>query len=360
MFEQIKLLTEFTEYPFALFQEKVCIFESKIKASDVLNVLSKKLWKNSETDTLTITYFRGLIFLSTKFIINNSNFMLIMIMSEKNSHNWTNLDWTLLLKKVQAYIAILSDTKQLTIKKRHFEIPATHDSEEEKVFTEQTFQTTFTDHYQFEKHLMDALKTSDSLILNKMVHNLSKINQTPLSNNKLLEKKYRFVSLITLVSRAAIQYGCSPTHAYRLSDSLIRQLDFIQATPEYHSLIKQMLNEFSLLIKTNTFSSTSYIVKSAIEYIHQNLYDDLSNSTIAEKIGVHPVYLSSTFKKNTGNSLRHFITKTRVKEAKYLLANTDLALKEISESLHFSNQSYFCKLFKAETTYTPKEYRILF
>lgn len=360
MFKQIKLLTELTEYPFALFQEQVCIFESKINASDVLNAFSKKFWNSSEIDTLSITYFRGLIFLSTKFISNKSSFMLTLIMSESSSHNWSSLEWTLLFQKVQAYLAILSDTKQLTIKKHQFEISATHDSEERKVFTEQAFQTTFTDHYQFEKHLMDALKTSDSLVLNKMVHNLSKINQTPLSNNKLLEKKYRFVSLITLVSRAAIQYGCSPTLAYRLSDSLIRQLDFIQTTPKYHSLIKQMLNEFSLLIKTSTFPSTSYIVKLAIEYIHQNLYDNLSNSTIAEKIGVHPVYLSSTFKKNTGSSLRHFITKARVKEAKYLLANTDLALKEISESLQFSNQSYFCKLFKAETTYTPKEYRILF
>ena len=44
-------------------------------------------------------------------------------------------------------------------------------------------------------------------------------------------------------------------------------------------------------------------------------------------------------------------------EAKYLLDNTDLSIKEIATKLNFPTQSFFGKYFKQYVGISPKEYR---
>ena len=46
-----------------------------------------------------------------------------------------------------------------------------------------------------------------------------------------------------------------------------------------------------------------------------------------------------------------------ITEAKYLLDNTDLSIKEIATKLNFPTQSFFGKYFKQYVGISPKEYR---
>jgi AraC-like DNA-binding protein len=78
---------------------------------------------------------------------------------------------------------------------------------------------------------------------------------------------------------------------------------------------------------------------------------------IAEEVGLSPEYLSSKFKKVTGINLPNFINQKKIQEAQKLLAFTSMSLSDISESLAFSNQSYFQAIFKKVTGITPLSYR---
>lgn len=365
MFEQLKIITDIIDHPFALYQEQTCIFESKIDNSDVLTAFTKNFWDASKPDILTLNHFRGLFFPSIKFLTTEATYLFILVISEKEFSHLSKEQQTFFFRKILACIAILSDQQKIVVKNMtEIEIPSHPQESKKKQFSIRTDElesmTDFTDNYQLEKIFIQTLKEGDLLLLNKIIQKLSQINRTSLSNDKILEKKFRFTSLVTLITRASVNYGCPPATAYRLSDKFILKLDFIERHQDFAPLTNQMLTEFSLLIKTRTVSYTPMTVKSAVEYIYQNLYEELSNTKIAAEINVHPAYLSSIFKKTVGKSLRKFIINARIHEAKYLLSNTDLPFKEISESLHFSNQSYFCKLFKEATSYTPKEFRILF
>lgn len=44
-------------------------------------------------------------------------------------------------------------------------------------------------------------------------------------------------------------------------------------------------------------------------------------------------------------------------EAKALLKSSEMSIQEISDELHFANQSFFGKYFKHHTGMSPKEYR---
>jgi two-component system response regulator YesN len=46
----------------------------------------------------------------------------------------------------------------------------------------------------------------------------------------------------------------------------------------------------------------------------------------------------------------------RLNKAKLLLHSTDMTVDEIADSLNFYDTAYFCKIFKKQTGYSPKEY----
>lgn len=361
IFDEIDMIKYLIQDPFALFQEQVCMYESQINDTDVLSAFQKNFWLAVPQDVLFKTDFRGLYFCSIKFAYNHRLYLLTVVPDSYQVQDWKEEEWRVFFQKIQAAKAILSQPSGLL--PIHTYDAATLQHEQSVQNSEQKIDEAlldFSDNYQFEKLFLQLLRTSDTSVLNKMVYQLYRTNQSTLSENPVQENKYRFVTFVTLITRTAISYGCPVTLAYRLSDKCIRKMDAITTQAGFVPILNQTITEFAILIRTRTITPTKGIIKECIAYIHSHLYDDLSNSDIAHALAVHPAYLSSTFKKTVGTSLRKFITTARITEAKHLLSNTDASFKDISASLHFANQSYFCKLFKAETTYTPKEFRLLF
>ena len=79
----------------------------------------------------------------------------------------------------------------------------------------------------------------------------------------------------------------------------------------------------------------------------------------AERLSLTPKYLSRLIKEATGRSAPEWIDEYVILEAKNLLKNSSLAIKEIVARLNFPNQSVFYKFFKSHTGMTPTEYRHL-
>lgn len=80
-------------------------------------------------------------------------------------------------------------------------------------------------------------------------------------------------------------------------------------------------------------------------------------SQYSTELCVTPVYLSRAIKAVSGKTVMEWINETRMSEAKILLRRPTLSIQEISEELHFSDQSAFGKFFKKQTGISPLEYR---
>lgn len=77
----------------------------------------------------------------------------------------------------------------------------------------------------------------------------------------------------------------------------------------------------------------------------------------AQQLFITPKYLTETVKEITGKNAGEIIDNFVVLEAKILLDNPKLSIGEITEMLHFSDQSFFGKYFKRHTGFSPKEFR---
>ncbi len=99
--------------------------------------------------------------------------------------------------------------------------------------------------------------------------------------------------------------------------------------------------------------------------LEQHFYDLVTNKAeslysvqdFADKLFVHPNYLSATLKKSTGLTAGKLIKNRTVLEAKSMLQSTDMTISEIAYTLKFNDTSYFTKFFKGATGQTPTQFK---
>lgn len=82
-----------------------------------------------------------------------------------------------------------------------------------------------------------------------------------------------------------------------------------------------------------------------------------SVSWYANAMFISPDYLSKIIREYDGTSARAWINARIIEKARFLMQQSDLTLKDISDRLNFQDQSSFGRFFKSNTGQSPKEFR---
>lgn len=100
------------------------------------------------------------------------------------------------------------------------------------------------------------------------------------------------------------------------------------------------------------------MIDAAIKYINVNVTDiRLSVYQVAELLNISEEHFSRMFKKKMGIPPVKYINEVKIAEAKRLLQQTDLRIKDIAIQLNYSDQFYFSQQFKKITGHSPTEFR---
>ena len=102
----------------------------------------------------------------------------------------------------------------------------------------------------------------------------------------------------------------------------------------------------------------SVIVK-AREFIDRNFSSaDISLYSTASYVGISPNHLSTVFSQETGENFIDYLTRIRIEKAKQLLRDTAMKSADIAFETGFSDPHYFSSIFKKNTGFSPREYRL--
>ena len=99
------------------------------------------------------------------------------------------------------------------------------------------------------------------------------------------------------------------------------------------------------------------IVLNAISYIRENYGNNIGLADVAQFCNVCSEYLSRIFKEETGVKFVDFLTNFRISMAKRMLVSGKYKVAEVAETVGFSDQKYFQKVFKKVCGVTPSEYK---
>ncbi|MGN1160270.1 MAG: AraC family transcriptional regulator [Lachnospiraceae bacterium] len=99
------------------------------------------------------------------------------------------------------------------------------------------------------------------------------------------------------------------------------------------------------------------VVFSVVEWIKANYYKQISVQQLANEFGYQADYLSALFKKHMRSTLVQYVNKIRIENAKKLLADYGLSIKETAYACGFPDEKYFMKVFKKTEGLTPTQYK---
>lgn len=110
---------------------------------------------------------------------------------------------------------------------------------------------------------------------------------------------------------------------------------------------------------------SSQIVKTFKKTLEKH-YRDLSKGLVEKAFRVqdyaddqrlHPNYLSNVIKSKTGKPIGTWIAEKTISEAKSMLQNSDVSIKELAYQLGFAEATHFSNYFKKHTQTSPALYR---
>ncbi len=125
------------------------------------------------------------------------------------------------------------------------------------------------------------------------------------------------------------------------------------------SLLCEMINElyFSASGDREENDENRDILTPAMEHIDKNYSSDITLEELAQLSGVGREYFCTLFKRKTGMRPFEYIAAIRIREAKKLLAYTELPVAEIGRRVGYEDKNYFGHVFKRYAGMPPTSFR---
>ncbi|QUI24279.1 response regulator [Vallitalea pronyensis] len=126
--------------------------------------------------------------------------------------------------------------------------------------------------------------------------------------------------------------------------------------------LEDMMHYVKLLIDCSVeyihyAQQTDSIVDQLKAYMDKNFEKDITRNHLTDIVYLNADYISRLFKKEVGISITAYLIEKRIRKAEELLVHSNMSISAIAMHVGYSNFSYFTKIFKENTGYSPKKYR---
>lgn len=135
-------------------------------------------------------------------------------------------------------------------------------------------------------------------------------------------------------------------------EKLYMSTDFQSLTGLVEAAIDRLASSFNN--KSQTGHREVELVK---QYIYRNFGSELGIDMLSDMVYLAPSYLSTVFKKETGQNLSKFIKSYRMERAKDMLENSMAKIVDIGATCGYQNVSYFCSSFREFYGVSPQKFR---
>lgn len=211
--------------------------------------------------------------------------------------------------------------------------------------------------YSYENELMDAVSRGHLHKADLLLASFSQFSFEKRTTDPVRNLKNYCIIMNTLLRKAAERGGVHPLYLDRTSSGFAFRIEQLSAQQQILPLMEEMFRTYCQLVRKHSMKGYSPPVQKAITCIEADLTGNLNLRSLSQSLNVSSSYLSTLFKKETGQTLTDYINRRRVKHAKHLLETTRLQVQTIAQHCGIMDVHYFSKVFKKITGLTPKAYR---
>lgn len=155
------------------------------------------------------------------------------------------------------------------------------------------------------------------------------------------------------LSRVAVQAGVDPEMINPLVDHFGERIETIISREDFNHVFMEFTRQYAHLVARLETDSASPLVRRIHRYVQAHLYEPLSLADVAESLGYSKSYLCAEYKKAAGETVTHYIQRSKIREARNLLETHRISVGQAAEALGFSDSAYFIKVYKKIEGTTP-------
>ncbi|MEZ0484430.1 AraC family transcriptional regulator [Fibrella aquatica] len=138
-----------------------------------------------------------------------------------------------------------------------------------------------------------------------------------------------------------------------------------EQSPYFVIIRDSLLRSMLMILARNLFGQTpahmltTDSVEGILLYVRRHIYepDKLGIDHLANVFHYAPAYISLFFKKQTGESLKQYIIKHKIKLIEARLLYSSMTLAQIADEFGYTDESHLCKQFRKYTGCTPGAFR---
>jgi AraC-like DNA-binding protein len=135
----------------------------------------------------------------------------------------------------------------------------------------------------------------------------------------------------------------------------------------YHRISEQIINtiitivarNIALKLPKNINEATGELILEMLNYIQQNIFEPrhLKAVKLSRYFNISLNYLGRYFKKQTGETLQHYIANYKMRLVEVRLLRSDMRINEIAYEFNFTDESHLNRAFKKYKGMNPSEFR---
>ncbi|HPT90568.1 MAG TPA: response regulator [Acetivibrio sp.] len=136
-------------------------------------------------------------------------------------------------------------------------------------------------------------------------------------------------------------------------------VDFLEfgSKEEIKSFFILFVNSLMNVVREYLPVQNNTLIKDACEYVLNNIDQEITLARMADHLNISKNYFCSLFKQETGINFLEYVTKVKMEWAKLLLKEGTYKTYKVSEMLGYREASYFSRLFRKYTGFSPAEYK---
>ena len=201
------------------------------------------------------------------------------------------------------------------------------------------------------KDLSQAVALNDSARLEEILDQVASLLR---ENNPSRQQAVNACANLYFFLSSFFEDGEEPDFPYEVN--IMEKLGRLGTLGQIIQWINWFKEAVSAILERRRDTRVDKIAEMVREYVMEHYRERITLGQAAEALNISQGYLSTAFKKQSGESFTSYVSAIKIEKAKELIAGHQYMMYEVSDLLGFDTPFYFSKVFKKVTGMSPKEY----
>ncbi len=185
---------------------------------------------------------------------------------------------------------------------------------------------------------------------------LSQLEAAIAATPELDEARGEALTFIAVVTAATLEMG-GGREMHRVQLDSAREMDRLESREAIARYARNRVSAIAQSLLGQAKTPMDQLVDRALQIVDRNYAKNLTDSVVAEQLGLSTSHFRFLFRKATGHPFHRYLIALRLERAKRLLVDEGLAVSDVASAVGFSGLSHFSRAFAQRFKVSPSSMR---